>query len=179
MNHQALATEISVPGIDILRLARAQDPGLATEFHRWPLPDYVWPALERCYRSIYCSEAQLRISGAMTPRIEAWVARRDGCISAVILFERHQHQIRVLNEVFVLSAQVLGEFADAVFALYPKPHMIRIHAVRIAALPKQYISLSVAVSDDYLLKLPPSSEQWQRSLSARTREKLRYYLRRA
>ena len=179
MSHHALATETSVPEVDIHRLTRARDPGLATEFHRWPLPDYIWPALERCYRSIFCSEPQLRISGGMTSRIEAWVARRDGCISAVILFERYQYQIRVLNEVFVLSAQVLGEFADAVFAQYPKIHMIRIHAVRIAALPKQYISLSVVVSDDYLLKLPASAEQWQRSLSARTREKLRYYLRRA
>jgi hypothetical protein len=179
MSHHALATETSVPEEDIHRLTRARDPGLATEFHRWPLPDYIWPALERCYRSIYCSESQLRNSGGITPRIEAWVARRDGCISAVILFERYQYQIRVLNEVFVLSAQVLGEFADAVFAQYPKIHMIRIHAVRIAALPKQYISLSVAVSDDYLLKLPASAEQWRRSLSARTREKLRYYLRRA
>jgi hypothetical protein len=79
----------------------------------------------------------------------------------------------------VLSAQVLGEFADAVFTLYPKLHMIRIHAVKIVELPKKYISLSAAVSDDYVLKLPPSTEQWQRSLSARTREKLRYYLRRA
>lgn len=179
MSNHAIAPETSVACIDIQRLARAQDPGLATEFHRWPLPAYVWPALERCYRSIYCTEAQLRISDSLTPRTEAWVARRNGCISAIILFDRYQYQIRVLNEVFVLSAQVLSEFADAVFGLYPKLDVIRIRAVKISTLPKRYISLSTEISDDYLLKLPASKEQWHRSLSARTREKLRHYLRRA
>jgi hypothetical protein len=179
MNHHVLLAKTSVSGIESHRRVRAQDPGLATEFHRWPLPDYVWPALERCYRSIYCSESQLRIAGGITPRIEAWVARRDGCISAVILFERHQHQIRVLNEVFVLSAQVLGEFADAVFELYSKLHVISIRAIRSATLPKHYIGLSAEMSDDYLLKLPATVDQWKRSLSTRTREKLRSFLRRA
>jgi hypothetical protein len=179
MSHQTLTGEPSVPAIDIHRLARAKDPGLATEFHRWPLPDYIWPALERCYRSSYCTESQLRISGSLTPRIEAWVARRDGCISAVILFDRYHDHVHVLNEVFVLSEQVLGDFAEAVFGLYPKLHVIHLRAVKIDALPKQYIGLSADISDDYRLKLPASTEQWYRSLSARTREKLRYYLRRA
>ncbi len=179
MSHQTLTGEPSVPAIDIHRLARAKDPGLATEFHRWPLPDYIWPALERCYRSSYCTESQLRISGSLTPRIEAWVARRDGCISAVILFDRYHDHVRVLNEVFVLSEQVLGDFAEAVFGLYPKLRVIRLRAVKIDALPKQYIGLSADISDDYRLKLPASTDQWYRSLSARTREKLRYYLRRA
>lgn len=179
MSTQTLVSETPVSGMAIHRLARVQDPGLAAEFHRWPLPGYVWPALEKYYCSVYCTESQLRISGGLTPRIEAWVARRDGCISAVILFERDQHQVRVLNEVFTLTAQVLGDFADGVFGLYPKLHVINIRAVRIAELPKQYIGLSTEMSDDYLLKLPVSVDQWQRTLSARTREKLRYYLRRA
>lgn len=179
MSHQARTGEPSIAAIDIHRLACAKDPGLATEFHRWPLPDYIWPALERCYRSSYCTESQLRISGSLTPRIEAWVARRDGCISAVILFDRYQDHVRVLNEVFVLSEKVLSDFAEAVFGLYPKLQVIRVRAVKIDALPKQYIGLSVDISDDYRLTLPASAEQWYRSLSARTREKLRYYLRRA
>lgn len=179
MSHHVLVAKTPVPGIESHHRVRAQDPGLATEFHRWPLPDYVWPALERCYRSIYCSESQLRISGSLTPRIEAWVARRDGCISAVILFDRHRHHVRVLNEVVTLSAQVLGEFADAVFELYPKLHVISLRAIRTATLPKHYIGLSTEMSDNYLLKLPATVDEWKRSLSARTREKLRSFLRRA
>lgn len=179
MSHPVLTGETSLRRIDIDHLARAKDPGLATEFHRWPLPDYIWPALERCYHSIYCSEPQLRISGSVTPRIEAWVARRDGSISAVILFDRNQHHVRVLNEVFSLSSQVLSEFADAVFGLYPKLRVIRIRAIKIANLPKPTIGLSTDISDDYRLKLATTKEDWYRSLSARTREKLRYYLRRA
>ena len=58
---------------DLRQVPRAREAGLASEFHRWPLPGYIWPALERRYHSIFCSEPQLRIHGGLTSQIEAWV----------------------------------------------------------------------------------------------------------
>ena len=179
MSEQAAAVAGAGLTLDIQHLARPQDPGLATEFHRWPLPDYVWPALERCYGSIFCSESQLRISGSLTARIEAWVARRDGCITSIILFDRYGRQVRVLNEVFTLAAEALSAFADAVFEQYRELRIIQVRTAFIDTLPTRYLCLSAEVSDDYQLLLPASAEAWQRSLSARTREKCRYHLRRA
>lgn len=179
MSNQAAAMNGAGPPLDIHQLTRAQDAGLATEFHRWPLPDYLWPALERCYHSIFCSEPQLRISGSLTPGIEAWVSRCNGCIQAIILFERFTHQLRVLNEVVTLSATLLDEFADAVFELYPELQVIILRAVIIDGLPYRHTALTAELSDDYVLTLPADTETWQRSLSSRSREKLRNYLRRA
>ena len=157
---------------------RPHDPGPSQEFHCWPLPGYVWPALERRYHSIFCSEPLLRLHDALTPHIEAWVARRDGRITAVILFERTWRCVRVINEVFDLPAETLDEFADAVFAQYPALTAIRLRAVALEGRTRKYPCLATTSSDDYLLSLPATEDAWLASLSAQTREKIRYHWRR-
>lgn len=158
---------------------RPHDPGPAQEFHRWPLPGYVWPALERRYHSIFCSEPLLRLHGALTARIEAWVARSDGRITAVILFERSGRTVRVINEAFDMPAETLDDFADAVFAQYPALTAIRLRAVALDDGARRRPCLVSACSDDYVLPLPASEEAWLAALSAQTREKIRYHWRRA
>lgn len=157
---------------------RPADPGLVEEFHRWPLPGYLWGALERRYHSIFCSEPQLRIHGGLTPDIEAWVSRRDGRICSVILFVRRAGVVRVINEVFDLPADELSDFAEAVFAQYRSVTAVLVQAAVLDGRPARYPCVSAAVSDDYVLALPASSEAWMSSLSAQSREKLRYHLRR-
>ena len=160
-------------------LPRARDPGLASEFHRWPLPGYVWPALERRYHSIFCSEPQLPIHGGLTPLIEAWVSRRDGRIATLLLFERHGRCARVLNEVFDLTAAELREFADALFAHHRELQAVTVRAAFFEPARGRYLCLSAPVSEDYQLKLPASADDWIASLSSQTREKFRAHLRRA
>lgn len=160
------------------QLARLVDPGLADEFHCWPLPSYVWAALEQRYHSIFCSEPLLRLHGALTPYLEAWVLRMQGRIVALILFERHARVLRVINEVFDLTGEQLDGFAQAVFARYPRLSAIWLHAVALQGRAQRYPSSVVPVSDDYVLSLPSSEAAWLASLSAQTREKIRYQLRR-
>ncbi len=161
------------------QLVRPRDPGLAQEFHRWPLPGYVWPGLERRYHSIFCSEPLLRLHGALTWQIEAWTMRRDGRIAVLILFERTGRCARVLNEVFDLPAADLDAFAQAVFAQYPELTAIRLTAVALDGRPRRYPCIVAPHSDDYVLTLPASEEAWLATLSAQTREKIRYHWRRA
>ncbi len=158
---------------------RPADPGLTQEFHCWPLPGYLWGALERRYHSIFCSEPQLRIHGGLTPDIEAWVSRRDGRVRTLLLFERHGRVARVLNEVFDLPADELDEFADAIFSRYREIDAITVKAAQVDEAPSRYTCVRAEMSDDFILDLPASPDEWMRSLSARTREKLRHHVRHA
>lgn len=160
------------------------DSGPPAEFHRWPLPGYVWPALERCYASIFCSEPLLRIHQALTSRIEAWVARDDGTITTLILFERVHGCAEVINQVFTLNAAHLQAFSRAVFAQYPQLTAVRLRATALRregspASTADYPCLVAPRSDDYLLELPDDHDSWLASLSAQTRDKIRYHWRRA
>lgn len=160
------------------RLARPRDPGLSQEFHRWPLPGYVWPALEQRYHSIFCSEPHLRIHGGVSEDIEAWVSRKDGQITSLLLFEKQGTVARVLNEVFVPSADELADFATAVFRHHPSLTAVEVRAAGVEGKVPGYRSLSAPQSEDYVLALPSSPDGWLASLSAQTREKVRYHLRR-
>lgn len=157
----------------------ARDCGPPVEFHRWPLPGYVWAALERCYHSIFCSEPLLRLHGSINSEIEAWVARRNGVIICLILFERRFGCAQVVNQVFELQGEHLRQFAQALFARYPVLTGIRLRAVALRSRPVRYPCIVSPFSDDYVLALPATEDEWLASLSAQTREKLRYHWRRA
>ncbi len=205
---------------DATPVSRPVDPGLSSEFHRWPLPGYLWPALEKHSQSIFCTEPHLRIHGTLTSDIEAWVMRRDGRITGLWLFRRQGRKARVLNEVMAVSVDEMDQFADALFARYSELDMIELHALHLVdqqdaspalrrrrephlrrmPLPSSAMDDSAAlamdegyggkppsrrpwqracVSEDFVLELPASVDDWYASLSARTREKLRQCLRRA
>ena len=165
------------------------DPGLSSEFHCWPLPGYLWPALERRCQSIFCTEPHLRIHGALNSDIEAWVQRQEGRISGLWLFRRFGCKARVINEVVDARPSDIERLAEALFARYRELDVIELHALHLLpdlsavgqaeSGPRWQRWQRATVSEDFVLELPASIEAWHASLSARTREKLRQCLRRA
>ncbi len=222
------------PGMqaDTTPASRPVDPGLSSEFHRWPLPGYLWPALEKHSQSIFCTESHLRIHGSLTSDIEAWVMRHDGRITGLWLFRRSGRIARVLNEAMAAPVGEVERFADALFDRFSEIDVIELHALHLVDEPNAHptqrarreshlrrmpapstvmddsaiLALDeeqggdppsgpsdlpglkrltgrpwqrACISEDFVLALPASVEDWHASLSARTREKLRQGLRRA
>lgn len=166
------------------------DPGLSSEFHTWPLPGYLWPALEKRSQSIFCTEPHLRIHASLTTDIEAWVQRCDGRIVALWLFRRQGRRARVINEVATVGVAEAEQFAAALFARYRELDVIELHALHLVHDPghdadpvecKRSARLwqRATISEDFVLELPATVDDWHASLSARTREKLRQCVRRA
>ena len=153
--------------------------GLAAEFHRWPLPGYIWPALHGLYQSIFCSEAHLRNHDSLRPDIQAWVARKNGVIAGLILFQVKGRVARIINEMHALDAIQLNQFAQSLFRENPQVDAIFLHAIRIEGDGLSLPLLKTEYSEDYLLSLPDSAEAWKASLSSQTREKIRYHYRRS
>ena len=165
----------SLPG----SVALAEASGLAAEFHRWPLPAYVWPALHHLYQSIFCSEPHLRLHGSVQADIQAWVTRSKDRITAVILFQTRGSVARIINEMHGIDAAQLEKFSQALFAAYPAIAAIQLHALWIQGDIRRLPLLQTEFSEDYLLSLPETTEDWRESLSSQTREKLRYHYRRS
>ena len=153
--------------------------GLAAEFHRWPLPGYIWPALHGLYQSIFCSEPHLRNHDSLGSDLQVWVKRSDGSITGLILFQVKGRVARVINEMHALEAEQLNQFAQALFREYTQVDAICLHAIRIEGDGLTLPLLQSEYSEDYLLSLPDSAEAWRASLSSQTREKIRYHYRRS
>jgi CelD/BcsL family acetyltransferase involved in cellulose biosynthesis len=158
---------------------QTEKSGLAAEFHRWPLPGYIWPALHGLYQSIFCSEPHLRNHDSLRPSVQAWVARRNGDITGLILFQVKGRVTRVINEMHALDAEKLNQFAQALFREHTQVDVICLHAVRIEGNGLTLPLLQTEYSEDYLLPLPDSVEAWKDGLSSQTREKIRYHYRRS
>lgn len=156
----------------------AAEAGLVIEFHQWPLPCYIWPAVHRLYRSIFCSEPHLRIHQTLDKDTQVWVARQYGEIVAVILFQIRDRVARVVNEMHELPAEHLNHFMQDLLREYPSTDALRFHALHITGRCGVFPVLQIDYSADYLLRLPKSVDAWHASLSPRNREKLRYFYRR-
>ena len=154
-----------------------------SEFYENYLPDFIWPALEMLYHSIFCTEAHLRITGSINinsvPNTFAWVKRKDGLIKAVILFGREGGIVRVINEVITLHPDAISEFSKAIFKRYSKVSAIYFHAVACDEKIFPYPSQRMKFSEDFVLSLPATEKKWLESLSKQTREKIRYHTRRS
>ena len=174
----AEARSENFPGSEPVSKTGKNDLGLASEFHRWPLPGYIWQALERRYQSIFCTEPHLRIHGSLDTHTEAWVSRQDGQIVALILFVRHGRIAKLINEVITLSQSDIDAFAHALFQHYPKLTAITMNGIDLVE-PRsaRHILLRQEFSEDYILTLPDTFELWMAGISSRTREKLRNYRR--
>ena len=168
-----------MPTAALLQNTLTETSGLAAEFHRWPLPGYIWPALHGLYQSIFCSEPHLRHHDSLRPDIQAWVARSNGGITGLILFQVKGRVARVINEMHALDAAQLNQFAQALFREYTPVDTICLHALRIEGDGLSLPLLHTEFSEDYVLSLPDSAEAWKASLSSQTREKIRYHYRRS
>lgn len=154
-----------------------------SEFYETLLPDFIWPAVETLYHSIFCSEPHLRINGSINIDSHgntcAWVRRKKGVIKAVILFNCERGIAKVANEVITLSADDISEFSNAIFKRYSKVSAIFFHAVSFNEKVFLYPSQWMKFSEDFVLSLPVLEKNWFDSLSKQTREKIRYHTRRS
>lgn len=151
-----------------------------SEFYQGTLPAFIWPAMEQLTQSIFCSLPHLQLYGSLNAQTEAWVRRsQNGDIIALVVFEIKQHTARVINEVCSLKAVDLQMFAQELFQRYPKLSAILLHAVDWNDAPLPYPLQRLQFSEDFVLSLPLSDEDYLASLSRHTREKIRYHLARS
>jgi CelD/BcsL family acetyltransferase involved in cellulose biosynthesis len=153
-----------------------------SEFYETALPDFIWPALEKLYHSIFCSEPHLRLNGSLANDTCAWVRRKEGKIIALLLFTRENSIVKVINEVITLSSDDLSKFSQALFKHDETISAIIFHAVKCdpqvnKSIP--YLSICKNYSEDFVLSLPEEEKKWLEQLSKQTREKIRYHTRRS
>jgi CelD/BcsL family acetyltransferase involved in cellulose biosynthesis len=133
--------------------------------------------LERLYVNLYSSLRQIRISGRLTGDIHTYVARDcRGAIAAIFLFRREHERIRVINEGMKVNADELSRFAGYVFKAWRDIDVIAFHAVAGCGNRLAFPSQCFNCSDDFILALPDSVEQYRASLGKSTRSYINRYL---
>jgi len=151
----------------------------SSEFINSPLPEWIWSDVERLYQSVFSSRVMLEKPELIGSLLYAWVERNEQQITDILLFRNDGCTTRVANEVITLSCGVIERFSSAIFLNYPTIQFIRLHALKLQSELKKIATFKSEFSEDYVLTLPASKELWLASLSSRTRERLRMYVRQA
>jgi hypothetical protein len=132
------------------------------------VPTFVDTELIRLYGNLYSSLAHFRIEGK-DHNLSTYVVRKGGRIITLFLFRHDGAQIRVINQVISIDEADISRFAAYVFATYALVSVILFEYIQtnVSKLPFPY--QRVNISENIVLSLPGSAEEYLASLGKNTR----------
>jgi hypothetical protein len=140
------------------------------------IPPFVESELERLYRNTFSTLSRFTIYGDITNDTNTYVARENGTAIAVLLFQVSENRVRVLNEQINVDEKEIDRFINYIFATYSSIHVISFRAIRTnlqrLALPYQRFS----VSDDIVVTLPDTPDEYLASLGKATRKNIKHHM---
>ena len=152
-----------------------QANGIVSEFHEQSVPEMAAQALDRLYGSLYASFSLFCLSDTARPAPHTWVGYRYGEVVGVLLFRLRADQAIVLTEMFCLEPAVADAFSRAVFARFGEVKTIHFNAISLSGPLRGWPLQHYAFSENYVISLPQSVDQYLASIGKSTRKTLRSY----
>lgn len=140
------------------------------------IPPFVEAELHRLYGNVFSSLAQFRIYGGLSPATNTYVVRSGETITTIFLFTRDKDRVHVLNEGIRLDDAEVTRFADYVFKTWRGVGVITFRAVQADIHRLPFAHQKCNHSEDIVLDLPASADEYTASLGKRTRKNIRYYM---
>jgi hypothetical protein len=152
-------------------------PDVVVSLHEGGIPESLETDLEQLYASLYSSCPMFRVYG-VSNNVSTYVASRGGTPIAIFVFKRENSTVTVVNEQIAVGEDEIKRFADTVFATFKSVSVIVFRALdtRIEHFPFFY--QKVKFTNDIVLELPASSEEYLAKLGSSTRQNIRYSLKR-
>jgi hypothetical protein len=122
-------------------------------------------------------------SAELIPRLHHLVVRADERLLGILSFHQHGTRLVVVNGCIALPADVLDRCVLRLYAEYPSATRVEFRKLRDADAPSgsghRVLSRRVATGmHNYVLRLPATTDEYQRIFVKKTRQKLRSYERR-
>lgn len=157
------------------RDAEQASSSIVSEFHEQSVPEFAAQALDRLYGSLYASFSHLSLSDTAQPAPHTWVGYRHGEVVGVLLFRLRVDQVFLLTEMFCLEQAVADAFSRAVFARFREIKTIHFNAISLSGPLTGWPLQHYAFSENYVIRLPQTVDQYRASIGKSTRKTLRGY----
>jgi hypothetical protein len=149
--------------------------GVTIECHRGTVPETIGTELDQLYGSLFCSLVHFRVHGGLE-NVSTYVARCGARPLAIFLFRIEGAVVRVVNEWMPLDDAEASRFAGWLFSRFPGVDAIVFGAVATSMTRLPWPFQSVDVTEDSVLSVPASEEDFMTLLGKSTRTNIRYYL---
>lgn len=157
------------------RDAEQASSSIVSEFHEQSVPEFAAQALDRLYGSLYASFSHFSLSDTAQPAPHTWVGYRHGEVVGVLLFRLRVDQVFLLTEMFCLEQAVADAFSRAVFARFREIKTIHFNAISLSGPLTGWPLQHYAFSENYVIRLPQTVDQYRASIGKSTRKTLRGY----
>jgi hypothetical protein len=140
------------------------------------VPSFAGPEMERLYGHISSSLNQFRVYGGLTEQTNTYVVRKGNEVATILMFRREGERVEVINQSIKLSSEDIARFAQHIFAEYKTVNLISFHAIRTEALRLPFPYQSFGCTDDIVLTLPGTVNEYLASLGKNTRRNIKRYM---
>lgn len=140
------------------------------------VPPFVGEEMERLYGHISSSLIQFKIYGGLTEQTSTYVVRKGDEFTTILLFRRDGERVDVINQSIKLTSEDIARFAQHIFTTYKAVNLISFHAVQAEALELPFPFQRFSCTDDIVLKLPGTVDEYLASLGKNTRRNIRRYM---
>ena len=138
------------------------------------VPSFVEGELEKLYANPHSSLNKFKILGRLDGA-STYFVNKGGEIIVLLLFRLQKGRVQVINEVMAISEGEIRRFANAVFTRFESAAVISFTAIEtnVHVLPFPFQRYNY--SEDLVISLPGSSEEYLASLGNATRRNIKYY----
>lgn len=140
------------------------------------VPPAVHEPLDRLYRHLHASSAYHAVYGSIASDTRTCVLQRGDELIAVILFRFDGERVRVINEQCAFPQEAIDAFADHLFTNFPAVSLISFPVVRQIPPVLKHPFLDAKCTQDIVLTLPGSVDQYLASLGKSTRTYIKRYM---
>lgn len=148
---------------------------IVSDFHEQSVPEFAAHALDRLHGSLYASFSHFCLSDSARPVPHTWIGYRHGEVVGVLLFRLRFDQVQVLTEMFSLEQTVADAFCRAVFTRFGQVQTIHFNAISLPDQLRGWPQQCFSFSENYVIALPKSVEQYHAAIGKSTRKTLRGY----
>jgi len=160
----------------VLQMASHIVPLAAERFHlENEVPEWTEVEMEKLYQSIFSSAVLVRRTG-QEQDVSTYVNKAEGKITSIILFKIEDFCVQVLNELVALPAKEIFDFVVHIFTTRPDIRSITFHAIRTDSLNLAYPYQRYSYTEDIVIELPDTSEQYRAMLGKNMRKTIRQHL---
>jgi hypothetical protein len=140
------------------------------------VPQYIDGKLDQLYQHMYSSLAYHMEYGNITSDTSTYVVEKNGEIITVLLFRMESGKVRVLNEQFRIIAEEIDRFAQYIFNACPSINVISFPVIDTTANVLSFPYRQSRCTQDIVLALPGTAEEYLGSLGKSTRSYIKRYL---
>jgi hypothetical protein len=159
-------------------LATTDAPGgVKIAIYENAVPPFVESALEKLYQNLYASLVWLKIRG-VAERLSTYVVTDNGQPSTILLFRIDGSRAVVINNVIEIREIEIGRFARALFTRFGRIGVISFKTIETNLQQLDFPYRRFNTSENIVLTLPHSADDYIAALGKNTRKNVRYYLNR-